>query len=47
VYASYIIEGQCETNKGNTKELEFAYDGGSENLNFETIGCKSYLPHHE
>jgi hypothetical protein len=30
VYASYTIRGQCETNEGNVKEVESAYDGGSE-----------------
>jgi len=30
VYASHTIGGQCETNKGNAKEVEPPYDGGSE-----------------
>jgi hypothetical protein len=30
VYASYIIGEQCETNKGNAKEVEPDYDGGNE-----------------
>ena len=27
---AYTIGGQCKTNKGNAKEVEPAYDGGSE-----------------
>jgi hypothetical protein len=30
MYASHTIGGQCETNKGNAKEVEYAYDRGSE-----------------
>jgi hypothetical protein len=30
VYASYTIGGQYGTNKGNAKEIESTYDGGSE-----------------
>jgi hypothetical protein len=30
VYASHTTGGQRKTNKGNAKEVEPAYDGGSE-----------------
>jgi hypothetical protein len=46
VDTSHTIGGQCETNKGNAKEVELVYDGGNENWNFEIIRFRSHLPHH-